>query len=110
MADLARLRQKPDEKVADFISRFKRARTKCKLQLPEAEFVRLAQDGLERELRKRFDSTEFRDFADLTYKVTRYESLLEEDTDRHNSSYATYYRDPNYEIDAAEIIEHDPCV
>ncbi|KAI8529793.1 hypothetical protein RHMOL_Rhmol11G0001200 [Rhododendron molle] len=42
MADLARLRQKPDEKVSDFISRFKRARTKCKLQLPEAEFYEVS--------------------------------------------------------------------
>ena len=110
MADLARLKQKPDEKVAQFIARFKKARNKCKLQLPEVEFVRIAQDGLSRELRKKFDSTEFRDLVDLTYKASRYESLLEEDVDRNNSSYSTYYKDSTYEIDAAEIVEHDPCV
>ncbi|KAH7834295.1 hypothetical protein Vadar_014649 [Vaccinium darrowii] len=110
MADLARLKQKPDEKAAQFIARFKRARNKCKLQLPEVEFVRIAQDGLSRELRKKFDCTEFKDLVDLTYKASRYESLLEEDVDRNNSSYSTYYRDPTYEIDVAEIVEHDPCV
>ncbi|KAH7839724.1 hypothetical protein Vadar_007900 [Vaccinium darrowii] len=110
MADLARLKQKPDEKAAHFIARFKKARNKCKLQLPEVEFVRIAQDGLSRELRKKFDSTEFRDLVDLTYKASRYESLLEEDVDRNNSSYSSYYKDSTYEIDAAEIVEHDPCV
>lgn len=46
MADLACLKQRPDEKVTQFIAKFKKAKTKCKLQLREAKFVRLAQDGL----------------------------------------------------------------
>ena len=79
MADLARLSQRPDEKVAQFIARFKRARNKCRIVLPELEFVRLAQNGLEFRLRKKFDSTEFQDLVELTYKVSRYESLLEEE-------------------------------
>ena len=63
--------------------------------------MRLAQNGLEFRLRKKFDSTEFRDLVELTYKVFRYEALLEEEEqDQSNASYMTYYRDPNYEIDA----------
>ena len=81
MADLARLSQRLDEKVAQFITRFKRARNKCRIILPELEIVRLAQNGLEFRLRKKFDSTEFRDLVELTYKVSRYEALLEEEQD-----------------------------
>ena len=47
MADLARLSQRPEEKATQFIARFKRARNKCRVILPEPEFVRLAQNGLE---------------------------------------------------------------
>ena len=103
-ANLARLSQRPDEKATQFVARFKRARNKCRIILLEPEFVRMAQNGLEFRLRKKFDSTEFRDLVELTYKVSRYEALLEEEQDRSNASYKTYYRDPNYEIDAAEIV------
>ena len=41
---------------------------------------------------------------ELTYKVSRYEALLEKEQDRSNTSYKTYCRDPNYEIDATEIV------
>ena len=72
--------------------------------------MRLTQNGLEFRLRKKFDSTEFRDLVELTYKVSRYETLLEEEQDRNNASYKTYYRDPNYEIDAAEIVGKEPVI
>ena len=66
--------------------------------------MRLAQHGLEFRLQKKFDLTEFQDLVELTYKVSRYETLLEEEQDRSNASYKTYCRDPNYEIDAAKIV------
>ena len=87
MADLARLSQRPDEKAVQFIARFKRARNKCRVILPEPEFMRLAQNGLEFRLRKNLDSTEFRDLVELTYNVSMYESLLEKEQDRSNASY-----------------------
>ena len=71
MADLARLCQKPDEKATQFINRFKWARTKCKIILPEPEFV------------------EFRDSMELTARVSRYEALLEEESERNASSLKT---------------------
>ena len=70
----------------------------------------LAQNGLEFRLRKKFDSTEFRDLVELTYKVSRYEALLEEEQDRSNTLYKTYYRDPNYEIDAVEIVGKESVI
>ena len=57
-----------------------------------------------RSLRKKFNATEFRDLVDLTYRVTRYETLLQEKQERNNSSFNTYYRDPNIEIDATELV------
>ena len=110
MADLARLSQRPDEKATQLIARFKRARNKCRVILPAPKFVRLAQSGLEFRFRKKFASTELRDLVELTYKVSRYEALLEEEQDRNNASYKTYYRDPNYEIDAAKIVGKEPVI
>ena len=110
MADLARLSKRPEEKGTQFIARFKRARNKCRVILSEPEFVRLVQNGLEFRLRKKFDSTEFRDLVELTYKVSRYEALFEEEQDRNNASYKTYYKDPNYEIDASEIVGKEPMI
>ena len=52
LADLARLSQRPDEKATLFIARFKRARNKRRIILPEPEFVRFAQNGLQFKLRK----------------------------------------------------------
>ncbi|KAJ4967976.1 hypothetical protein NE237_014677 [Protea cynaroides] len=52
ITDLSRMYQIAGEKVEDFIARFKRARHRCPLVLPEPDFVKLAQNGLEFELRK----------------------------------------------------------
>ena len=111
MADLARLCQRLSEMSSNFIARFKRAKQNCRVNFPETEFVKIALNGLEFRLRKKFDATEFRDLVDLTYRVTRYETLLQEEKERNNSSFKTYYRDPNMEIDAAELIgkEHHTC-
>ena len=43
VVDLARLNKKPNEKETQFINRFKRVRTKCKLVIPKTQFVKLAQ-------------------------------------------------------------------
>ena len=40
--------------------------------------------------------------------VTRYETLLQEEQERNNSSFKAYYQDPNIEIDAAELIGKEP--
>ena len=72
--------------------------------LPEPEFIKLAQNDLEFRLRKKFDAIKFRDLVELTARVSRYEALLEEESERNSSSLNIYYKDPNYEIDAAEII------
>ena len=80
MADLARLCQKPDEKATQFINRFKRTRTECKIVLPKLKLVKLGHNGFEFRFRKKFDAIEIRDLVELTTRVSRYEALLEKES------------------------------
>ncbi|GKV46004.1 hypothetical protein SLEP1_g53027 [Rubroshorea leprosula] len=110
MADLSRLVQRPGETSEAFLARFRKARLKCRVALPEQEFVKLAQNGLDIELRKKFEGMEFRDFFELSYKVARYENLLREDTQRKSASHGTYYGDANFDLDMAEVVADKPVV
>ncbi|OMO51345.1 Retrotransposon gag protein [Corchorus capsularis] len=103
MVDLSRLSQRKGESAKDYIARFKKLRNRCRIALPEQEFVRLAQNGLDLELRKKFEGMEFRDYYEMSTKVARYERLLHEELERRSSSYGTYYHEPNYELGVAEI-------
>ncbi|GKV02584.1 hypothetical protein SLEP1_g15006 [Rubroshorea leprosula] len=104
MVDLSRLAQKPGESSEAFLARFRRARLKCRVALPEEEFVKLAQNGLDIELRKKFEGMKFRDFYELSYKVARYENLLKEDVQKKAASHGTYYSDPNFDLDVVEVV------
>ncbi|GKV04390.1 hypothetical protein SLEP1_g16548 [Rubroshorea leprosula] len=110
MVDLSRLAQKPGELSEAFLARFLRARLKCRVALPEQEFVKLAQNGLDIELRKKFEGMEFRDFYELSYKVARYENLLKEDVQKKAASHGIYYSDPNFDLDVAEVVTDKPVV
>jgi hypothetical protein len=110
MVDLARLKQKPDESAEQFIMRFKRIRIRCLTTLPEVGYVKIAIDGLNFELRKKFERITFIDLFELSERAFRFEGLLKEENQRKNSSYGTYYQDPNYEIDLAEYIGRVPFV
>ncbi|OMP06468.1 Retrotransposon gag protein [Corchorus capsularis] len=103
LPDLSRLSQKKGEPAEDYLAQFKKLRNRCHIALPEEEFVRLAQNGLDIELRKKFEGVEFRDYFDMSTKVARYENLLREDAERKSSSYGTYYQEPNYELGVAEV-------
>ncbi|OMO78281.1 Retrotransposon gag protein [Corchorus capsularis] len=103
LPDLSRLSQKKGESAEDYLARFKKLRNRCHIALPEEEFVHLAQNGLDIELRKKFEGVEFRDYFDMSTKVARYENLLREDAERRSSSYGTYYQEPNYELGVAEV-------
>jgi hypothetical protein len=110
MADLARLKQKLDESAEQFIMRFKRIRTRCHTTLPEAEYVKIAIDGLNFELRKKFKGITFVDLFELSERASRFEGLLKEENQRKNSFYGTYYQDPNYEIDLTEYVGRGPFI
>jgi hypothetical protein len=110
MADLAQLKQKPDESAEQFIMRFKRIRTRCYTTLPEAEYVKIAIDGLHFELRNKFEGITFINLFELLERASRFEGLLKEENQRKNSSYGTYYQDPNYKIDLAEYVGRGPFI
>ena len=104
MANLARLKQKPDEFAEKFIIRFKRIKTRCLTTLTEEEYVKITINSLNFELRKKFEGITFIDLFELSERASRFEGLLKEESQRKNSSYGTYYQDPNYEINLAEYI------
>ena len=70
IAELSRVTQRNGEIVDLFVSLFKKMRNRCQIYLPNTEYVKLAQSGLDIELRKKFQGMEFRDFYELTAKVT----------------------------------------
>lgn len=86
IADLSRIAQRAGEPAEGFIARFKRMRKRCKTYLPESEFVKMAQRGLDIELRKKFQGMEFRDFFELAAKVADYEELLREEVSRRSQT------------------------
>ncbi|CAL8112901.1 unnamed protein product [Prunus armeniaca] len=52
--ELARMSQASDESPHDYLQRFKTCRNWCRTNLPEREFVKMAEEGLEFEYRKKF--------------------------------------------------------
>ncbi|CAL9012568.1 unnamed protein product [Prunus brigantina] len=94
VAELARMSQAADESPRDYLQRFKTCRNWCRTSLPEREFVKMAEEGLEFEYRKKFQGIEFRDMHDLINKVERYASLLREEMQKKTASKGTYYRNP----------------
>uniref|UniRef100_A0A2N9GH53 Reverse transcriptase domain-containing protein n=1 Tax=Fagus sylvatica TaxID=28930 RepID=A0A2N9GH53_FAGSY len=85
----------------------KKLRKNSSPTLPEVGYVKIAIDGLNFELRKKFEGITFIDLFELSERAFRFEGLLKEENQRKNSSYGTYYQDPNYEIDLAEYIVQD---
>ncbi|CAL1358950.1 unnamed protein product [Linum trigynum] len=122
MADLARMRQQPGETVEHFLTSFKNARNRCFVNLTEREFVKLAQGGLNFELRKKFQDREFSDLFQLMSCAVRYETLLREEENRSSASRGVYHPNFDYainhvaqdvdgvEVDLAEIVQGKPYV
>ena len=73
LTDLANLRQLPGEWAETFLQRFKVARGRCYVSLPEREFVRIAQVCLNIDLKRKLQDHEFWDLPQLITSVVRYE-------------------------------------
>ncbi|XP_024199800.1 uncharacterized protein LOC112202998 [Rosa chinensis] len=128
IADLAKMYQEAHESAQDFLDRFKAARNKCIVNLGELEFVRIAQQGLNYELRKKYEGVDIRDIFELTTSVARYEAIIREETQARSASKGTYYKNPTVhvveanfqglkveeedsaDINAAEIFVNKPVV
>ena len=63
----------------------------------------MAQRSLDIDLRKKFQGMEFRDFYELTAKVTEYEELLKEKSYRMKKSMGTYCQEVNHEVAVADL-------
>ena len=61
----------------------------CKIHLLEIKYLKMAQRGLNIELRKKFQGMEFRDFYELAVKVIEYEELLNEESNQRKKSMGT---------------------
>ena len=72
-------------------------RNRCKIHLPKTNYVKIAQRGLDIELRKKLQGMEFRDFYELADKVTEYKELIREESQRRKTSMGTYCKEVNYE-------------
>ncbi|XP_075483579.1 uncharacterized protein LOC142523731 [Primulina tabacum] len=59
ITELSRVVQKPRKSAIDFICKFKKLRSRCRVFLPESEYVKIAQRELDFELRKKFQGMEF---------------------------------------------------
>lgn len=73
MADLSKLRQLSGEFAKRYLSRFKREMSRYYVALPKIEFVKLTMNGLEIELRKKFEGMESGYLFELCSRATRYE-------------------------------------
>ncbi|KAI5316802.1 hypothetical protein L3X38_036509 [Prunus dulcis] len=94
MADLAKMHQGSNESVQEYLGKFREAKARCTVNMPEHEFVKLAQGGLLLDLRKKFEGIEFCDIYDLRLQVDRYEALLKEEQQKNRpTSWPTFYRD-----------------
>jgi len=78
LVDLVKLKQYPGETLKQYLDRFKDARRKCWSRISEKEFVTIAQQDLEWELRKKFKRMEFKDIYELGVRASRYKSLFRE--------------------------------
>ena len=67
---LSRVTQRGGESAESFITRFKIMMNRCKIHLPEIECMKIAQRGLDIELRNKFQGMKFRDFYELASNVT----------------------------------------
>lgn len=77
---IVRIIQRSGDPVEIFISCFKKMRNMYKIHLPEMEYVKMTQKGLDVELMKKFQGMDFKDFYELIAKIAKYEELLMKET------------------------------
>ena len=63
----------------------------CEIHLPKTKYVKMAQRGLDIELRRKFQGMQLKDFYELVAKVTKYEELLKEENQWRKTSIGTYW-------------------
>ena len=99
MVDLSKFKQRQGESAEQYIDRFKKAKNRCHVYMPKIEKIRLAQNGLDFELRKKFEGMMFRDLFELSSRATSYEAILREEQHRNAASLGTYYQEVEFDME-----------
>ncbi|CAL9025565.1 unnamed protein product, partial [Prunus brigantina] len=90
VAELARMSQATDESPRDYLQRFKTCRNWCRTSLPEREFVKMAEEGLEFEAEAIFDLllTEKKVKLSFGHKIRKPEELKGKTFCKYHSSWS----------------------
>lgn len=93
--------QQTNESVEKYMSRFKNAQSRCYTPLKETEYVKIVQNGINLDLKKKFDSQGFPNLFQLTFLVVNHETILMKE-DQKKITQETYHIDSSYDILAME--------
>ena len=73
--------------------------------------MKMAQRGLDIELRKKFQGMEFCDFYELAAKVSEYEELLREENQKRKTIMGSYFQEvSSAEVAVADLVVTGSCV
>ena len=100
---LSKVTQRNREIASLFISQLKKIRNIRKIHLPKTKYMKMAQRGLDIELRKKFQGMEFIDFYELIAKVIEYKELLKEESYQRKKSMGTYCQEVNLEVAMVDL-------
>ncbi|XP_074305082.1 uncharacterized protein LOC141640016 [Silene latifolia] len=111
ISHLTRIQKRTGKPVDEYLTRFKNAKIRCDLNLPEGEFKLIAQDGLVIPFRKHFNDIIFRNFIELTESVNKYEQVLSEESQQQHRAFncvTIEVEDELCEANLAEIPKEPP--
>jgi len=78
LKELASVKRNHTESIDDDLNRFRLLKARCFTQVPEHELVEMAADGLDYSIRKKLDTQNLRDMAQLPDRVRHVERLKAE--------------------------------
>lgn len=100
VVDLYQTVQKNGETVEQYLSRFKKTRTRCKGSLAEEDVVKMAIAGIRNyEVRKRLSGKSIKDFFTLYFKAVDFERVQKEESENKRVRGRNWFnKDPEAEI------------
>jgi len=78
LKELTSVKRSSSESIDDYLNRFRLLKARCFTQVPEHELVEMAAGGLDYSIRKKLDTQQLRDMAQLAERVRHVERLNDE--------------------------------
>jgi hypothetical protein len=78
IADLSSIKSYLNESIDDYLSRFRKLKSRCPTPIPEVELVKMAVRGLDYQVKKKVLNHHIIDMAQLADRVRRVENLYAE--------------------------------